>query len=98
MADGPPRPPRPPRGRSGISPPELAAVDSPAGTSLRMEGMSLPSTYTVPLGGSAAEPKNRAPPLTLGMRMVSTNPGGVNNPFRELESHTFHHTFSSSVR
>src|SRR5262249_9464359 len=65
--------------------------------SLRIDGMSLPTTYTVPLVGSAALPKYNAPPFTLGMRMVSTNPGGVKNPVRALESRSFHQPFSSSV-
>src|SRR4051794_6480074 len=97
MAGGAPRPPRPPRGRSGTRPPELDAIDSPAGTSLMMEGMSLPTTYTVPVVGSAALPKFNAPPFTLGMRIVSTNPGGVKNPVRALDNRSFHHAFSSSV-
>ena len=59
--------------------------------------MSLPSTYTVPLVGSAALPKNSAPPFTLGIRMVSSIAGGVNSPVRDLVSRSFHHTFCSSV-
>src|SRR5438477_11200728 len=62
-----------------------------------MEGMSLPSTYTVPFVGSAPLPKNNAPPLTLGIRIVSINAGGVYNPVRALESRSFHHAFCSSV-
>ena len=64
---------------------------------MRMEGMSLPRTYTVPFVGSAPLPKKRAPPLTLGIRIVSTKPGGVYKPVRALVRRSFHHTFCSSV-
>ena len=90
-------PPRPVRGRSGIRPPEFSDVDSPAGTSLTMEGMSLPTTYTVPFVGSAAVPKNRVPPLTLGIWIVSPKAGGVYNPVRAFERRSIHHGFSASV-
>jgi hypothetical protein len=58
-------------------PPLFAAVDSPAGTSFMTEGISFDSTYTVPFVGSAPEEKNRAPPFTEGMEMVSISPSGV---------------------
>src|SRR5438132_7279590 len=72
----PPNPLPAGRGRAGIKPPTFDVIDSPAGTSLVMDGISRDTTKTVPFVGSAAVPKNSAPPFTLGNWMVSIRLGG----------------------
>ena len=66
-----------PSGRLGIRLPSFAAVDSPAGTILRIDGTFLVSMKTMPLAASAPLPKKAAPPVTLGNCMVSVRAGGV---------------------
>src|ERR1700733_2042791 len=83
-------------GRDGINPPAFAVVDSPAGTSLTIEGISFERTYTVPFVGSAPVEKNNAPPFTLGRLIVSTpTAGGVYKPVLAFVRRSVHHTFSS---